>query len=113
MKILNEQRGKITSNSIASEKSFLKMNKKEKIKNKHKMKVIKSNLSVFHIYIYIYRWNYPLIKTEMAAIKASAGSVISSGVWLRGVGLTYMTASSTGLSQNCGTEGFSFPLAIE
>ena len=49
----------------------------------------------------------------MAAIKASAGSVISSGVWLRGVGLTYMTASSTGLSQNCGTEGFSFPLAIE
>ena len=111
MKILNEQRGKITSNSIASEKSFLKMNKKEKIKNKHKMKVIKSNLSVFHIYIY--RWNYPLIKTEMAAIKASAGSMISSGVWLRGVGLTYMTASSTGLSQNCGTEGFSFPLAIE
>ena len=91
------------------------MNKKEKIKNKHKMKVIKSNLSVFHIYIYIYiyRWNYPLIKTEMAAIKASAGSMISSGVWLRGVGLTYMTASSTGLSQNCGTEGFSFPLAIE
>ena len=49
----------------------------------------------------------------MAAIKASVGSVVSPEVWLRGVGFTYMIASSTGLSQNCWTEGFSFSLAIE
>lgn len=74
------------------------------------MKVIKSSISVVS---HIYRRNYPLIKTEMAAIKMSAGSVVSSEVWLGAVGFTHMTVSSIGFSQNCWTEGLSFLPAIE
>lgn len=74
------------------------------------MKVIKSSISVVS---HIYRRNYPLIKTEVAAIKMSAGSVVSSEVWLGAVGFTHMIVSSIGFSQNCWTEGLSFLLAIE
>lgn len=55
-------------------------NKKKRVKEKKgtkinkKLKVeVKSNISVV---LNIYRKNYPPIKTEMAAIKVSAGSVV-------------------------------------